>query len=147
MKPIPPGITIDISPVLIFEANESQATILDHYTYTWPAEGDNLGELVQGTASNVPSAPSGGVKRSRQVLALGLGSMFNHNRTPNVAWERQIHTLSIRYFTLREISEGEELCISYGPKLWFKDADGPEELSTSSETGEWPLLCGVDIFD
>ena len=73
--------------------------------------------------------------------------MFNHNRTPNVAWERNIPTLSIRYFTLREISEGEELCISYGPKLWFKDADGPEEDKVPTETEGEVLSCGVDIFN
>ena len=146
-KTIPAGVTIDISPVLIFETCESQATILEHYTYTWPAEGDILENSDQRTLSNVSSSSQEGVKRSRQALALGLGSMFNHNRTPNVAWERNIPTLSIRYFTLRQISEGEELCISYGPKLWFSDADGPEEHEVPTDTEGDVLSCGVDIFN
>jgi uncharacterized protein len=82
-------------------------------------------------------------KVSRQALALGLGSMFNHKRTSNIAWERDIPLQSIRYFALRDIAEGEELCISYGPKLWFKDVDGAEEDVANEEEA---LLCDVDVF-
>jgi SET domain-containing protein len=86
------------------------------------------------------------VKKPRQALALGLGSMFNHRRNPNVAWERNIATQSIRYFALRDIDEEEELCISYGPKLWFNDADEPEgEVEVESETEI--LSCQVDVFE
>jgi SET domain-containing protein len=70
--------------------------------------------------------------------------MFNHKRTPNVAWERDIPLQSIRYFALRDIAEGEELCISYGPKLWFKDVDGAEEEYVVNE--EEALSCDVDVF-
>ena len=34
------------------------------------------------------------------------------------------------YSTLRDIEAGEELCVSYGPHLWFQDADGQEEQLT-----------------
>ena len=72
--------------------------------------------------------------------------MFNHSRRPNIAWERDISTLSIRYFTLRDIKEGEELCISYGPKLWFQDADGPnDEEAGEDEAGI--LDFQVDVFN
>jgi SET domain-containing protein len=70
--------------------------------------------------------------------------MFNHRRIPNVAWERSIATQSIRYFTLRDIDEGEELCISYGPKLWFNDVDGLEE--EENEDGACVLSCADDVF-
>ena len=118
---------VDISPVLVFPSHESEGTTLAHYTYTWPAEGDILSSENRNTPSYVSHGETTEVKVSRQALALGLGSMFNHMRIPNVGWERDIPTQSIRYFTIRDIMEGEELCISYGPKLWFDDADGPVE--------------------
>ena len=72
--------------------------------------------------------------------------MFNHKRLPNVAWERNIPMQAIRYFTLRDIEEGEELCISYGPKLWFTDADGPEDdVATIDEADT--LSYETDIFE
>lgn len=30
----------------------------------------------------------------------------------------------MRYQALRDIKDGEELCINYGAKLWFVDEDG-----------------------
>lgn len=32
--------------------------------------------------------------------------------------------MCVRYQALRDIKDGEELCINYGPKLWFVDEDG-----------------------
>jgi uncharacterized protein len=115
-KTIPAGVTVDISPVLILPAHESEATTLAHYTYTWPTEGDSL--ILQSKNASLLASPTEicATKVPQQALALGLGSMFNHKRMPNIAWKRDIHAQSIRYFTLREIAEGEELCISYGSK-------------------------------
>ncbi|KAI9358023.1 hypothetical protein BD770DRAFT_387572 [Pilaira anomala] len=89
---------VEISPVLFFNAeeyaNHGKYTILDHYTYCWP----------------------GGYG-----LALGLGSMFNHDSDPNIGFIRDIPNKLIRYMTLRTIEKDEELCISYGNHLWFDD--------------------------
>jgi SET domain-containing protein len=85
------------------------------------------------------------MKVPRQALALGLGSMFNHHRIPNIAWERSLSTESIRYFTLREVSADEELCISYGPKLWFEDVDKPNTEEEEKENDV--LLMEKDVFD
>ena len=68
-------------------------------------------------------------------------------RTPNVGWERDIPTQSIRYFTLRDIVEGEELCISYGPMLWFDDADGPSGEDNTGVNEEDILSLEVDVFN
>lgn len=152
-RQIPQGTTVDVSPVLILPSHESEGTTLAHYTYTWPAEEEKAAGSTQMNipASSVVSAATNStscvtVKIPRQALALGLGSMFNHRRKPNVAWERNIATQSIRYFTLRDIDEGEELCISYGPKLWFNDADEPGgEIEVESETEI--LSCQVDVFE
>lgn len=51
--------------------------------------------------------------------------MFNHStRGQNVGWERDLRRMCVRYQALRDIKDGEELCINYGAKLWFVDEDG-----------------------
>jgi SET domain-containing protein len=52
--------------------------------------------------------------------------MFNHStQDQNVVWERDTNRLIITYRAWRDIQAGEELCISYGSHLTFKDADAP----------------------
>jgi len=140
---------VDISPVLLFPKHESDRTILAHYTFSWPAQGDKV--IPRQMGSQEESAERIGeeiAKVPRQALALGLGSMFNHNRTPNVAWERQLSTESIRYFTIRDIEAGQELCISYGPKLWFEDTDaGPMTDETPDDETNDISLTRADVFD
>ncbi|KAI8989296.1 hypothetical protein BDB01DRAFT_781285 [Pilobolus umbonatus] len=101
---------IEISPILLFNAEEydkhGRYTILDEYTYCWP----------------------GGF-----ALALGLGSMFNHNNTPNVGFIRDIPNKLIRYVALRDINPEEELCISYGNHLWFDDDSAVKHVIDSDE--------------
>lgn len=71
--------------------------------------------------------------------------MFNHKCVPNVAWERNIAAQCIRYFAIRDIAEDEELCISYGSRLWFVDVDRDQpEAIVADETDVFP--CGVDVF-
>jgi len=127
-------------------AHESERTIMAHYTYTWPAEADSapFEDPPKMSLSNSDSSAAA-AKLPRQALALGLGSMFNHKRVPNVAWERNIPMQMIRYFTRRDIDAGEELCISYGSKLWFQDTDAPDEddLGNSEDS----FLYKVDIFE
>ena len=145
---IPAGVAVDISPVLILPTHESERTTLAHYTYTWPAEGDILTTRDRSASASEPSDMTGATKLSRQALALGLGSMFNHMRMPNIGWERDIVTQSIQYFTIRDIMEGEELCISYGSRLWFVDADGKagEDVIAENEREE-VFSIDVDVFD
>ena len=64
-----------------------------------------------------------------QALALGLGSIFNHSTyNQNVAWERNIDAQTITYRALRDIELGEELCVSYGSRLWFIDSEANQEV-------------------
>lgn len=101
---------VEISPILLFNAEEyashGKYTILDQYTYCW----------------------QGGY-----ALALGLGSMFNHDSTPNVGFIRDIPNKLIRYVTLRDIEREEELCISYGNHLWFQDNSITEQVSSDED--------------
>lgn len=112
-QPIPSGATIDTCPVLILSPGETAAhiarTSLHHYTYNWPLLG----------ASGRPSGTT-------QAIVFGLGSMFNHSaRAQNVGWHRDLARQVVVYRALRDIAAGEELCISYGERLTFQDADGP----------------------
>ncbi|KAI9473514.1 MAG: hypothetical protein EXX96DRAFT_578307 [Benjaminiella poitrasii] len=107
---------VEISPILFFDSKEyddhGKHTILDHYTYCWP----------------------GGFG-----LALGLGSMFNHDSSPNVGFIRDIPNKVIRYVTLRDVEKDEELCISYGNHLWFEDDSKPSDVPSESEDEPFPF--------
>jgi tRNA-specific adenosine deaminase 3 len=49
--------------------------------------------------------------------------LFNHSATPNVSYTLHPETLTIHYQTTRPVATWEELCICYGDKLWFEDAN------------------------
>lgn len=55
------------------------------------------------------------------LLALGVGSLFNHSRQPSLDYRADYDSLIIRYFAARNVAPGEELTIYYGDKLWFED--------------------------
>jgi SET domain-containing protein len=79
-----------------------------------------------------------------QAIVLGLGSMFNHSTLrQNVGWERDLKRLLVTYTALRDIKVGEELCISYGSRLTFKDTD-QEELNNEPE--DWTEIMGIIEF-
>ncbi|KAF1940845.1 protein methyltransferase [Clathrospora elynae] len=109
-KDIPARTVIDICPVLILGSEENKAhiekTSLYHYTYNWP--------IIDAS----------GKSKTAQAVIFGLGSMFNHStQDQNVGWIRDPNRLIITYCALRDIETGEELCISYGSHLTFKDTD------------------------
>ncbi|KAF9021076.1 cytidine deaminase-like protein [Hymenopellis radicata] len=78
------------------------------------------------------------------ALALGLGSLFNHSDVPNVSYELDHSTDSIRYITTRDIESGQELCIFYGHQLWFADANGSSQngahVSEDDEFSALPMI-------
>ena len=131
------GTLLEVSPVLVFGADESERhgrhTALSEYVFRW--------------------LPAGCF-----ALALGAGSLFNHARRPSVGWTRDFERAELRYTTLRDVAAGEELRISYGPPaaLWFAtdgEGDGNESdgggSSSSDEEDPLARLFGVavDVFD
>ena len=66
----------------------------------------------------------------RGVRLPSSGSLFNHSDCPNVSYSIDTATESIRYTTVRAVEPDEELCIYYGPNLWFEPA------GTSSSSSE-----------
>ena len=61
------------------------------------------------------------------LLALGVGSLFNHSQKPNLDYRVDHDQLVIRYFAAREIMPEEELTIFYGNRLWFEDTNATNE--------------------
>ncbi|KAJ2368171.1 hypothetical protein H4S01_001738, partial [Coemansia sp. RSA 2610] len=110
-------VVVHISPVLVFGAQEyrehGKYTCLDHYTYCW--------------------------RDGQFALALGLDSMFNHEPSgrENVGFVRDMDQALIRYVALRDIAAGEELCICYGPNVWFDVvSDCEPETASPPETAQ-----------
>ncbi|KAK0201687.1 cytidine deaminase-like protein [Desarmillaria ectypa] len=117
---------IEISPILLLSKEEYEShgrhTVLDHYTFK--------------------------CKDGRMALALGLGSLFNHSDPPNVTYEVDLTTDSIRYTTVRDIEPGEELCIFYGHKLWFQPVEFDSQATEGSEAEEaLPMSANIQNYD
>ena len=81
--------------------------------------------------------------KTTQALALGLGSMFNHSRSQNVGFRRDVENQTLVFSTLRDVEAQEELCISYGSKLWFDDADNRKQQEDKEAESE--ILNRIDI--
>jgi hypothetical protein len=113
---LPAYTLIETSPILLLD---QLIPPLDHYTFCWPGPRPH-------------------------ALALGIGSLFNHHHDPNTFYKRDIQQGCIRFYTLRPVKAGEELCISYGSVLWFKNAD---QVDTMEEETEQDIFNGLDIFD
>ncbi|QIW98238.1 hypothetical protein AMS68_003756 [Peltaster fructicola] len=131
-QPIKAGTVVETCPVLILDAQENKEhiakTSLYHYTYNWPilnADGTKAGQT--------------------QAVIFGLGSMFNHStRHQNIGWTRDLDRQVVVYRALRDIPPGEELCISYGDRLTFVDADAG--LSESEEETDDVLLKSIETI-
>ncbi|KAL2073190.1 hypothetical protein VTL71DRAFT_10514 [Oculimacula yallundae] len=138
-----PGRTIlEVSPVLVLDPVENEEhvrkTMLYNYTYNWP--------YTPPTGTSTQGADATKLPATTQAVILGLGSMFNHSTMhQNVGWDRDVKNLLVTYITLRDIKAGEELCISYGQRLTFKDQD-EEEPETESE--DWTdALAIIDLIN
>ena len=113
---------IDDSHVLLFQPDEweqhGKYTILQHYTFRW--------------------------REGQFALALGVGSLFNHNRNPNVGWMRLFDEKVIRFTALRDIEEGEELLICYGSSSlvssWMQQDEEDDDDKSESDEEEIQLF-------
>ncbi|KAL3680409.1 hypothetical protein R1sor_023365 [Riccia sorocarpa] len=122
-REIPRGSLVETSPVLLIPkdqyirgVNESE---LRNYVFSW-----NWG-------------PGGKGKNGDMVLALGLGSMFNHSRRPNVSYKLRPENLTIEYTTSSVIRTGEELCIYYGNVRFEGDDEQAEESDWTESGGDY----------
>ena len=95
---------IEICPVILIPEKDIELikkTSLNNYYFEW---GENL--------------KSG-------IIALGYGSVYNHNYSPNAVYTFDFESNSVYFYALREISAGEEITINYNgvpankEKVWF----------------------------
>jgi uncharacterized protein len=54
------------------------------------------------------------------VLVFGFGSFYNHSPHPNATVRRHVEELVMEYVALRDIEQGEEVCVDYDCPLWFE---------------------------
>jgi hypothetical protein len=102
-------------------AQHVSKTVLEHYVYSVPGQHNQSGMLV----------------------ALGIGSLFNHSRTPNVEYRVSAAEQMITYVTCREIKAGEELFIFYGDHVpWEKAERDRRQQELQKEQQELGLCVG-----
>lgn len=102
-RDITKGELIEVSPVIISPKKEwkyLKKTVLFYYCFYW---------------TNKDTA-----------IALGYGALFNHSYTPNTTFDNNEENLSIDFYALVDIKEGEEITINYNgdsedkSPLWFE---------------------------
>lgn len=98
------GTTIEIAPVLVFDAEQRahlEKTNLYNYIFEW---GDN---------------------NTGAAIALGYVSIYNHSYQSNCAYDMDFENDTIAIITLKDIDSGEELFINYNAEnetdqpVWF----------------------------
>jgi SET domain-containing protein len=72
--------------------------------------------------------------------------MFNHSaRRQNVGWKRNLEAQVVVYTALRDIREGEELLISYGPHLTFVDVEEAEVMGKREDETPEDVLSAIEV--
>jgi SET domain-containing protein len=103
-RDIKKGELLEQSPVFISSRTERKylkMTVIFDYCFNW-------GENYEQTA-----------------IALGYGSIFNHSYTPNATFVNNLDNLTLDFYSIADIKEGEEITINYNgdpndkSPLWF----------------------------
>ncbi len=104
---IKPNDLIEIAPLLIIPAGDLKAikdTVFYDYYFLWPGE--------EHTA----------------CMALGYGSLYNHNPVPNAKVIFDVECLNINIICIKNIEIGDEIFINYlsdnnskNDSLWFNE--------------------------
>lgn len=103
-KPIEEGVCFECSPIIeipMKEISQIRRTVIGNYYFKW--FNHNIGGAI----------------------ALGFGSLYNHSYKPNANFSINFEKNTIDFYSLRLISQGEEITINYKgspeskEKLWF----------------------------
>lgn len=103
-QPIPINTTIEISPIILFNADERkmiEKTKLYNYIFEW------------------------GEDKLQAALGMGYISMYNHNYQANCEYDMDYENETMSIKTIRNIDAGEELFINYNAThndktpIWF----------------------------
>lgn len=92
----------------------------------------------------MPAAGGAKLQKNTQAVVFGLGSLFNHStRRQNVGWMRDVAKKVVIYRALQDVKKGDELCISYGDRLTFVDADA--KMVDSDDEDDNAVLARIDL--
>jgi len=77
-----------------------------------------------------------GKKKERLLIALGFGSIYNHNYIPNATYKIKPKQKLIEFISIKEIKKDQEITVNYiqgnskSRPLWFEEAkDYGREIS------------------
>lgn len=105
MEDIEKGSVIEVCPVIILDKKDTaiiHKSILHDYYFMWD------------------------IDKGSSAIALGFGSLYNHSQTPNAEFEIVAASKEMRFYAIRDIPAGTEICINYiglkieGMDLWFE---------------------------
>lgn len=100
------GETIETCPIIELQEHELSGlgeSILLHYVYFF------------------------GEKKERLLLALGFGSIYNHQYLPNAVYKIKSKEKIIEFIAIKDIKKDEEITVNYVPSnhqsvpLWFEE--------------------------
>jgi hypothetical protein len=98
-------------------ANLSEDTIVEQSPYLilpdTACDGNILADYVF-RLSDDESSPD----YQRRAMVLGWGSLYNHNKAPNLSYGIIVKRKLFQYITSRQVYAGEQLFVSYGEKWW-----------------------------
>lgn len=98
------GDLIEICPVIVMPEKELSLvdqTNLYNYYFLW------------------------GLQQKKCAIALGYGSLYNHDYHPNARYELDLTNLSIDFYCLEDIAPGAEITVNYNGEagdealVWF----------------------------
>lgn len=96
------GDILEVVPVLAIPIKDTKENILKDYVFMYDAE--NYG------------------------MALGYGSMYNHQNDPNVSYSYSDDKKFMQYSAIKDINSGDELFISYGLGWWVHRNITPKDI-------------------
>jgi len=88
------GEIIEECPVILFENPFYPPSDIKRVLFSWLA-------LTKAASSHA------------YALALGFGSMYNHDNPSNMRYEADTQNITIKFISVRDIGIGEELTINY----------------------------------
>lgn len=88
------GEVVEIAPLLLVDSDAMAVDNLNDYIFTVNKEKDIY------------------------AIALGYGSLYNHDEKPNADWHIDIENEQLRIVAIEDIQEGQEVTVSYGKSYW-----------------------------
>lgn len=97
------GEVVEVAPVLVLKCDfDDLPELLKTYVFDW------------ATLAGVPGS---------HAVALGFGSMYNHDNPATLCYQADVRAGAMRYVAARDIAAGEELTINYNAEGGVHECD------------------------